>query len=65
MDIHVHEAADIMLQTAREYGSGNALPGDVIAATYRLATAKLRQHGSELHANDLERAATQAEKISQ
>jgi hypothetical protein len=57
-------ATEILLATAREYGSSNARSGDVVAAAYRLAATKLREHGSDLHARDLERAAAQAEKTS-
>ena len=60
----IQDAADTLLQTAREYGSGNARGGDVVAAAYRLAATKLRLNGSHDHAKDLERAAAQAEKIS-
>ena len=60
----MHETTEILLQTAREYGSGNARSGDVVAAAYRLAANKLREHGSREYANELERAAAQAEKIS-
>ena len=57
-------ASEILLATAREYGSSNAKGGDVIAAAYRLAATKLREHGSDLHAKQLEHAAEQAEKTS-
>jgi hypothetical protein len=59
--LNIDESTDVLLETAREYGSGNALPGDVVAAAYRLAASKLHDHGSHLHAQDLERAADQAE----
>ena len=55
---------DELLLTAREFGSGNARRGDVIAAAYRLAATKLREAGAEQHAQDLESAAEEAEKIS-
>lgn len=60
----MHETTEILLETAREYGSGNARPGDVVAAAYRLAAAKLVVHGMHDTAKDFERAAAQAEKIS-
>ena len=60
----MHEATEILLQTAREYGSSNAREGDVVAAAYRLAAVKLREHGMNDTAKDFERAAVQAEKIS-
>jgi hypothetical protein len=60
----IHHATETLLQTAREYGSSNALPGDVVAAAYRLAATKLREHGMNDTAKDLERAAVQAEKPS-
>ena len=60
----IHNATETLLQTAREYGSSNARPGDVVAAAYRLAATKLREHGCHDSAKDLERAADQAEKIS-
>ena len=59
----IHEATDDMLQTAREFGWGNARLGDVIAAAYRLAAAKLRQDGHDLVARHLDFQAVQAEKI--
>lgn len=52
---------DELLLTAREFGSGNARQGDVIAAAYRLAATKLREAGAEQHAQDLESAAEKAE----
>lgn len=55
------DVPDDLLQTAREFGSGNARAGDVAAAAYRLAAAKLRAWGWEKHVTDLERAAEQAE----
>jgi len=55
---------DELLLTAREFGSGNARQGDVIAAAYRLAATKLREAGAEQHAQDLESAAEEAEKVS-
>ena len=59
---------DALLLTAREFGSGNARRGDVIAAAYRLTATKLREASNapttEQYAQDLERAAEQAEKIS-
>lgn len=61
----IWHATEILLATAREYGSSsNARGGNVVAAAYRLAATKLREHGSEIHAKDLERAAEQAEKTS-
>lgn len=54
---------DELLLTAREFGSGNARQGDVIAAAYRLAATKLREAGAEQHAQDLESAAEKAEKV--
>ena len=60
----MHEATEILLQTAREYGSGNSRSGDVVAAAYRLAATKLHEHGMHDTAKDLERAAEKAEKIS-
>lgn len=64
MPMNTHDATDILLQTAREYGSSNARPGDVVAASYRLSAAKLREHGMYGTAKDLEDAAELAEKIS-
>jgi hypothetical protein len=58
------DATDALLQTARELGWGNARPGDVIAAAYRLAAAKLREDGSAQQAESLEAFAVQAERIS-
>ncbi len=58
----IHNATEILLQTAREYGSSNARSGDVVAAAYRLVAAKLHEHGYQDLVKDLERAATQAEK---
>lgn len=64
-NIHdMHEATEILLQTAREYGSSNALGGDVVAAAYRLVATKLREHGYQDLVKDLERFAAQAEKNS-
>lgn len=67
-DIHnthdLHEAAEELLVTAREYGSSNATRGDVIAAAYRLAAAKLRDQGMAYTALEFEHAAEQAEKSS-
>ena len=60
----IHDATEILLQTAREYGSGNVRGGDVTAAAYRLAAVKLREHGMNDTAKDFERAADQAEKFS-
>ncbi len=60
----LYDATDSLLATAREYGHGNSRGGDVVAAAYRLAAAKLRENGSDSHAKDLERAADQAEKFS-
>ena len=60
----LYDATDTLLSTAREYGHGNTRGGDVVAAAYRLAAAKLRENGSDSHAKDLERAADQAEKFS-
>jgi hypothetical protein len=60
----IYDATETLLQTAREYGSGNALGGDVVAAAYRLAAVKLREHGMHDTAKDMEREAVQAEKIS-
>jgi len=57
-------ATKILLAAAREYDSSHARGGDVVAAAYRLAATKLREHGSDLHAQNLERAAAQAEKTS-
>ena len=64
-DMHnMHEATEELLVTAREYGSSNATGGDVVAAAYRLAAVKLREHGMNDTAKDFERAAAQAEKSS-
>ena len=64
-DIHtMHEATEELLLTAREYGSSNATGGDVVAAAYRLAAQKLREHGMHGTAKELERAAAQAEKVA-
>jgi hypothetical protein len=60
----IHDATEILLQTAREYGSSNARGGDVVAAAYRLAAVKLREHGMNDTAKNFERAAEQAEKTS-
>jgi hypothetical protein len=60
----MHEATEILLQTAREYGSSNARGGDVVAASYRLAATKLREQGMEYTALEFEHAAEQAEKSS-
>jgi len=57
------ELPDELLLTAREFGSGNARRGDVIAAAYRLAATKLREAGAEQHAQDLESAAANANKV--
>lgn len=57
----MHEATNILLETAREYGSSNARSGDVVAAAYRLAAAKLVEHGMHDTAKDFERAAELAE----
>jgi ribA/ribD-fused uncharacterized protein len=54
------DATDALLQTAREFGWGNARPGDVIAAAYRLAAAKLRENGNDQLAGDLEAAPVDA-----
>ena len=62
--MEMHEAPEILLQTAREYGSGNALGGDVVAAAYRLVATKLRSEGYQDLVKDLERAAAQAEKVA-
>lgn len=64
MNNDMHEATDSLLQTAREYGSGNSRSGDVVAAAYRLAATKLREHGMHDTAKDLESAAVQAETIA-
>lgn len=56
----LHEATEILLQTAREYGSSNALGGDVVAAAYRLVATKIREHGYQDLAKKLERHAAQA-----
>jgi hypothetical protein len=61
---HTEPEPDELLLTAREFGSGNARQGDVIAAAYRLAATKLREAGAEQHAQDLESAAEEAEKVS-
>ena len=53
----IHDATDSLLATAREYGHGDSRDGDVVAAAYRLAAAKLREHA----AKDLERVADQAD----
>ena len=64
-DIHnMHEATEELLVTAREYGSSNATGGDVVAAAYRLAAVKLREHGMNATALEFEHAAEQAEKPS-
>ena len=60
----MHEATEILLQTAREYGRDNTHGGDVVAAAYRLAATKLREHGMHDTAKDFESAAVQAEKVS-
>jgi CO/xanthine dehydrogenase Mo-binding subunit len=60
----LYDATDTLLSTAREYGHGSSRGGDVVAAAYRLAAAKLRENGSDSHAKDLERAAEQAEKLT-
>lgn len=60
----MHEATEVLLLTAREYGSSNATGGDVVAAAYRLAATKLREHGMNDTAKEFERAAEQAEKTS-
>lgn len=60
----LYDATDTLLSTAREYGHGSSRGGDVVAAAYRLAAAKLREDGSDAHAKDLERAADQAEKLT-
>lgn len=57
-------ATEILIATAREYGSSNARPGDVVAAAYRLVATKVREHGYADLAKDLERFAAQAEKVS-
>jgi len=53
---------DALLLAARNFGSGYARAGEVAAAAYRLAAAKLRAWGDESHAQDLESAASQAER---
>lgn len=60
-----HKSPDVpetLLLTARNFSSDYAREGDVAAAAYRLAAAKLRAWGDESHAKDLESAAEQAEK---
>lgn len=57
----IHHATEILLQTARDYSNRNAIPGDLVAAAYRLAATKLREHGCDDSAKDLERAAERAE----
>jgi hypothetical protein len=60
-----HKTPDVpeaLLLTARNFSSGYAREGDVAAAAYRLAAAKLRAWGDEAHAKDLESAAEQAER---
>lgn len=56
----IWHANEILLTTAREYGSSNATGGDVTVAAYRLAATKLREHSMK----EFERAAEQAEKTS-
>jgi hypothetical protein len=58
----ITDEPDKLLQTAREFGNGNARESDVAAAAYRLAASKLRAWGVESHAKDLENAAEQAEE---
>ena len=60
----MHEATEELLVTAREYGSSNATGGDVVAAAYRLAAVKLREHGMNDTAKEFERAAEVAEKVA-
>src|SRR4029077_4623218 len=55
------DVPEALLLTARNFSSGYARGGDVAAAAYRLAAAKLRGWGDEAHAKDLEVAAEQAE----
>jgi hypothetical protein len=65
MTMHtLHEATEELLVTAREYGSSNASRGDVVAAAYRLAAAKLREQGMLDTATEFDRAAERAEKSS-
>lgn len=58
----INEATEILLITAREYGSGNSLAGDVVAAAYRLVAVKIRENGYAELASKLEFAAGNAEK---
>jgi len=60
----MHEATEILLQTAREYGSSNARGGDVVAAAYRLVATHVREHGYADLSRDLEKKAEQAETNS-
>lgn len=62
--LDMHEVTEILLQTAREYGSSNATGGDVVAASYRLVATKIREHGYQDLAKELERYAVQAEKAA-
>lgn len=65
MDLHTR--TEILLDTAREYGTRNAYnarSGNVVAAAYRLAATKLHEQGSHQHAQDLELVADQAETIA-
>jgi hypothetical protein len=59
---HKLDVPEALLLTARNFSSGYAREGDVAAAAYRLAAAKLRTWGDEGLAKDLENAAEQAEK---
>ena len=62
MQDDVWHSTEILLKTAQSYGKGVAGDGNVVAAAYRLAAAKLRDQGAYDHAKDLDRAANQAEK---
>jgi hypothetical protein len=60
----MHEATEILLSTARDYGSdkGSARDGDVIAAAYRLVATHVHEHGYADLSRDLEKKAAQMEK---
>ena len=58
----IWNATEILLTTAREYGSSNATGGDVVAAAYRLVAAHVREHGYTDLSRDLEKKAAQEEK---
>lgn len=58
----LHEATEILLLTAREYGTVHSSGGDVVAAAYRLVATKIREHGYQDLAKQLDGYAEQAEK---